>query len=418
MMGKSWIGGVHALGVLDDGFAFREKACYGESHGDAVVAVAIDHGGVQRLPTFDFHAVFELLDLGSHSAEVVDDGGDAVGFFDAEFLGVADDGATLGQCCRNGDDWNFIDEVRDFIDENRGTGEGGAVEFDVADGFACGLVNDFRHVRAHAAEDFENGGAGRVEADVFDEQAGAGDGGGGDEPEGRAGNVAGHGEIAGLGDLTAVEGDCVVFAVGGDAEGGHHPLGVVAGFGRLDDGGLALGKKPCKEHGAFYLCAGDGHLVGNRGQFGGMDAQGSAAGFLAEGLDIGTHLAERDGDAAHGPGRQRGVTEELGGECLACEKSGEQAHAGAGISAVDGGSGGAEFHRLTTDAEVGWAVVFEFVEDFIRRAERLHSVECVDAVLAGEEVADGASAVGESAENGGAVGHAFVAGDAKLCVQF
>ena len=107
---------------MDDAFAFREKPGDGEGHGDAVVAVAIDHGGVQRLAAFDFHAVLELIDLGSHGAEVVDDGGDAVGFLDAEFLGVADDRAALGQRGGDGDDGNLIDQVRDFIDEDRGAG--------------------------------------------------------------------------------------------------------------------------------------------------------------------------------------------------------------------------------------------------------------------------------------------------------
>jgi hypothetical protein len=45
------------------------------------------------------------------------------------------------------------------------------VDFDVADGFAVRVVDDFGHVCAHAAEDLEDGGAGGIESDVFDEQA-------------------------------------------------------------------------------------------------------------------------------------------------------------------------------------------------------------------------------------------------------
>ena len=49
------------------------------------------------------------------------------------------------------------------------------------------------------------------------QQAGAGQRGGGDEPEGGAGNIARHGEIAGFGDLAAVDRDRIALAAGADA---------------------------------------------------------------------------------------------------------------------------------------------------------------------------------------------------------
>lgn len=85
------------------------------------------------------------------------------------------------------------------------------------------------------------------------------------------------------------------------------------------------------------------------------------------------------------------------------EEACEESHSGAGVSAVDGGGGGCEFHRLAVDAEVDGAVSGEFVDDFDFCAEGAHGVEGVDAVFAGEEVAEGADAVGEAAEDGGAV---------------
>lgn len=267
-----------------------------------MVAVGVEFGGVEWVAAFDFHAVFEFLDLGTHGAEVVDDGGDAIGFLDAEFAGVADGGFALGEGGGDGDDGDFVDEVGDFLWEEGGSGEGSAVDFDVADGFAFGLVEGVDHAGSHAAEDVEDGGAGGVEADVVDDESGAGEGGCGDEPEGGGGDVSGDGEVAGFGGLSAVDGDGVGVAAGGDAEGGEHALGVVAGFCGLCDGGFALGEEAGEEDGAFDLGGGDGHFVGDGLEFGAVDEEWGAAGFFAFGFDVCAHLGEWDGDAAHGAG--------------------------------------------------------------------------------------------------------------------
>ena len=120
VMGESRVGSVYAVGVGDDGFPLCEQAGDGEGHRDAVVAETVNHRAVEWLAAVDFHAVFELLNLGSHRAQAVDDGGDAVGFLDAQFLGIADDGAALRERGGDGDDGNFIDKICDFLEENGG----------------------------------------------------------------------------------------------------------------------------------------------------------------------------------------------------------------------------------------------------------------------------------------------------------
>ena len=66
------------------------------------------------------------------------------------------------------------------------------------------------------------------------------------------------------GDLAAVDGDGVALVAGADAERREHALGVVAGFGGLDDGGFAFGEQAGEQHGAFHLGAGHRHFVGDR----------------------------------------------------------------------------------------------------------------------------------------------------------
>ena len=54
-----------------------------------MIAEGIDFGAVQFLAAGNAEAVGPLVDFGSHLAQVGGDGGDAVGFLDAQFFAVA-----------------------------------------------------------------------------------------------------------------------------------------------------------------------------------------------------------------------------------------------------------------------------------------------------------------------------------------
>ena len=377
----------------------------------------VDLGALERLPAVDRHAVLELLHIGSHFTQVLDGGGDAVGFLHAQFAGVADVGVALGQRSGDSDDGDLIDEVGDFLGQQGGAFQRRAVELDVSDRFALGVVEDFRHVRAHAGEHLEDGGAGGVEANVLDEQAGAVHRGGGDEPESGGGDIAGDGEIAGLRHLTAGHGDGVAVGAAGDAEACEHALGMVAGGGGLDHGGGAFGKKPGEQHRAFHLGGGDRHFVGDGVQLAAVDAQRRAARLLAERLYVRAHFRKRNGDATHRAGGKRGIPEQLGGERLAGQQTREQPHAGAGVPAVDGRFRSGEFHRAPVDAELRGAVAIHFLKDIEACAERAHRLEGVHAILAGQEIGNFADPVRQAAEDGRAVGDALVARHAEFGME-
>ena len=371
---------------MDHGLALGEKPGDRERHGDAVIAVRIDFGAFEFAAAVDGHAVLELLHIHSHFPQIFHSGGDAVRFLHAQLARVADVGGTLGQRGGDGDHGDLVDEVRDFLGQQRGAFQRRAVDFDVADRLAVRVVEDFRHVRAHAGEHLEDGGAGGVEADVLDEQAGAVHRGGRDEPEGGGGDIAGDGEIAGLRHLSAGHGDGVAVRAAGDAEAREHALGVVAGGGGLDHGGGAFGEKAGEQHRAFHLGGGDRHFVGDRVQFCAVDAEWCAARLLAERLQLRAHFRERHGDATHGARGKRGVAEQLGSERLPGQESREEAHAGAGVAAIDGCFGGGEFHRAPVDEEFRGAVAFQFLKDIEACAERSHRLEGIHAVLAGQEI--------------------------------
>ena len=112
-----------------------------------------------------------------------------------------------------------------------------------------------RDARAEAAQHVDERGARRVEADVFDFDPGAGNGGCGDHPERRRREIAGHRQRLSLQALSP--GDRYGRAVDRDRtpESCNRSLGVVAGRRRLADAGRALGVQTGQQHRAFHLRA-------------------------------------------------------------------------------------------------------------------------------------------------------------------
>ena len=69
------------------------------------------------------------------------------------------------------------------------------------------------------------------------------------------------------------------------------------------------------------------------------------------------------------------------------------------------------------DDQLVWAISGEFFEHFVAGAEGLHGVEGVDAIFAGQEIADAAEAVSQATENGGAVGNTLVPRHAEFGME-
>src|SRR5215210_6144136 len=86
---KAWIRHGRALRADYLGFAFRKKAGNGKRHGDSVIAVRIDHRSGERRGA-DPQSIFELLDVGVHSAEVLGDCRYSVRFLNTQLAGVTD----------------------------------------------------------------------------------------------------------------------------------------------------------------------------------------------------------------------------------------------------------------------------------------------------------------------------------------
>ena len=100
------------FGALNQGFTFGAEGGNAEGHGDAVVAAGIDDGSVELLAAGDIEAIFELFNFCAHGAKIACDEGDAIGFLDAQFLGVANANAAAGVRADGGEDGKFVDELR------------------------------------------------------------------------------------------------------------------------------------------------------------------------------------------------------------------------------------------------------------------------------------------------------------------
>jgi hypothetical protein len=181
----------------------------------------------------DGHAVVVFGDGDAEGAQVGGHGGDAVGFLDAQFVGVADFGVALGQRAGHGDDGQFVDDVGDFRAGNFRAAQLASVDADGAERFAGG-IGCFRDMGAHAQQHAEQAGAGAVEAEVGDGQVGAGHGGGGGDPEGGGGKVARHVEVAPVQPRASAHPDRPALGHRGEVddgrrvEMGEQPLGMIA----------------------------------------------------------------------------------------------------------------------------------------------------------------------------------------------
>ena len=118
-------------------------------------------------------------------------------------------------------------------------------------------VKDFDFC-AEGGEEVEECGAGGVEAEVIDDERGAGEDGGGGEEKCCGGDVAGDFRFDGVELLGAGDGDGVTLAGELGTEGAEGEFGVVAGAEVFRDGCFALGLKAGEEYAGFDLRAGDG----------------------------------------------------------------------------------------------------------------------------------------------------------------
>jgi hypothetical protein len=143
---------------------------------------------------------------GAHGFEIFGYEGDAVGFFDAEFFGVADGDAFVGVGGDGGEDGEFVDDLgrESSAYVHAARAGGGAVNLDGADEFAVVLldVEDF-DLSAERGDDVEERGAGGVHADGVEDQVGVGEEERGAEEEGGGGEVAGDGCVGGCQFLVA-----------------------------------------------------------------------------------------------------------------------------------------------------------------------------------------------------------------------
>ena len=87
-----------------------------------MIVETLKRGTMQRMPSLDHHAILGLGNFRAHGAEIARDGGDAVGLLDPEFPGITDDCGAGGECPGDGENREFVDDIRDLRAGNDGTG--------------------------------------------------------------------------------------------------------------------------------------------------------------------------------------------------------------------------------------------------------------------------------------------------------
>ena len=194
-------------------------------------------------------------------------------------------------------------------------------------------------------------------------------------------------------------------------------LRVVAGDGGLMHGGGAVGKHGGQQDGALHLGARHGKRVGNGAHPAAVDKQRSAARLGAAGFNPSAHLFQRLHDAAHGAGTQGGVPEHFRIKGAGSQHAGQQPHARAGIAAVDGPFRSRGLHGDARYAEADGAIPLPFFQHFHLGPQLLHGAQGIQAVFTAQEIIHFRHSLRQAAQDGGAVGNAFVSGYGQYPLQ-
>src|SRR5205823_12945308 len=112
-----------AFNVLNNRFAIREHAGDRKRHRDPVIAEARDSRALQLTAAMDFEAILLLDDFHSHRPQIMRDRSDAVGFLDAQLLGLANNCRATRQRPGDSEDRQLVDELWDFLALNYGAFE-------------------------------------------------------------------------------------------------------------------------------------------------------------------------------------------------------------------------------------------------------------------------------------------------------
>jgi hypothetical protein len=186
---------------LNQGLALSAECGDAESHGDAMISARVDHRAVERLSTGDVEAILELFNFCAHRAEISGDKGYAIRFLNAEFFCIADANAAAGIGTHSCEDGEFIDELG-----GQGAADGcGAKTLFIGgdlngpDEFRVDLLNlKDSDMRAQRCEYIEKRGAGGIETDAVEDEAGAGEERRSAQKERRGGDVTRNGRADGL----------------------------------------------------------------------------------------------------------------------------------------------------------------------------------------------------------------------------
>ena len=297
-----------------------------EGHGDAMIAGGVDSCAVERLAAGHVEAVFEFGDFCAHGAEVFGDERDAVGFFDAQFAGVANADAAAGVRRNGREHRQLIDELggdraADLCRSHallrsrnaHGADKLGVLLLDMKNGDFC----------AECGEHVEQGGAGWIEAKRIEDEVGAGKERCGTQEKCSGRQIAGNGSLDGVERLRTRDGDGATVARDRCAEGAQGKLAVIAGAHGFADGCGSLGLQAGEQNAGLHLRAGNRSGVVDGRQFPAFDGERRVAISKREAC---SHPLQRLANALHGPARKRCVADKRKAAALRRKQAGDHAH--------------------------------------------------------------------------------------------
>ena len=299
-----------------------------------MIQAAVDDGAGEGSAAPDDHAVLCPLDITAHGPKFRNHDIQTVGFFDFQFLSVADYRGSLREGGQNGHHRQFVDQCRDQSALHRGAGKAAVAHQQIRARLSGGILHVFQgDIGPHGFADTQETVPGGIDPHIFDQQLRSGYQQGSGNKIGGRGDVSRHAQIGRCKLGIRPDGGRGIPGFHPGAEPGQHPLRVIPGNPGFRDGGGCIRIQSGQQYTGFHLGRCHWRIVVDALQRAAADLQRYAA-VSPDTFHLRAHLGQRPDNPVHGTALDGSVAGKLAGKWLPGQDAGDQPGGGAAVAHI------------------------------------------------------------------------------------